>query len=210
MSRATGCKIYSNDKETTLLLQGGYIFLLYGSPISWLSKVQCTIALSTTKAELMAGTEATREAIWIKGLTNVLFAMNLDNDKRGETTEGILKCELRGDNQGSLALLVNPVYHERKKHIDILADGLTKPLARDTHSDHCLRMGLRLYQDTPSINFAIHDTVGYDLKHFSYNIYRKVEITEWGKTSGGNHLTYLLQSLRCFIIGGSHSVGEVI
>jgi len=89
-----------------------YIFLLYGSLISWSSKVQRTIALSTTEAELMAGTEATREAIWIKGLTDVLFAMNLDNDKRGKTAEGILKCELRGDNQGSLALSVNSVYHQ--------------------------------------------------------------------------------------------------
>jgi len=158
----------------------GYIFLLYGSPISWSSKVQRTIALSTTEAELMAGTEATREAIWIKGLTNGLFAMNLDNDKRGKTTEGILKCELRGDNQGSIALSMNPVYHQRTKHIDIwhcficdmvndgiimvsyvptadmLAAGLTKPLPRDTHADHCFRMGLMLYQDTPSINSAIH------------------------------------------------------
>lgn len=43
----------------------GYIFLLCGSPISWSSKVQRTVALSTTEAELMADTEATREAIWI-------------------------------------------------------------------------------------------------------------------------------------------------
>jgi len=97
----------------------GYIFLLYGSPISWSSKVQQTVALSTTEAELMAGTEATREAIWIKSLTNILFVINLDHDKRGKTPEGILKCELRGDNQGSLALSVNPVYHQRIKHIDI-------------------------------------------------------------------------------------------
>jgi len=41
--------------------------------------------------------------------------------------------------------------------VDMLADGLTKPLSRDTHSDHCLRMGLRLYQDTPSINSVIHN-----------------------------------------------------
>ena len=132
----------------------GYLFLLFGSPISWASKVQRTVALSTTEAELMAGTEAAREAIWIKSLTDTLF--------------GNLRCELRGDNQGALALAVNPVYHQRTKHIDIrhrficevvndglltiqyvpakdmLADSLTKPLPRDTHIDHCQKMGLRL------------------------------------------------------------------
>ena len=41
----------------------GYIFLLHGSPISWSSRVQRVIALSTTEAEYVAGTEATREAI---------------------------------------------------------------------------------------------------------------------------------------------------
>lgn len=40
-----------------------YLFLLYGSPVSWASKVQRTVALSTTEAELMARTEAAREAI---------------------------------------------------------------------------------------------------------------------------------------------------
>jgi len=40
---------------------------------------------------------------------------------------------------------------------DMLADGLTKPLARDIHTDHCRRLGLKLYQDTPSINSAIHN-----------------------------------------------------
>ena len=143
----------------------GYIFLLYGSPISWVTRVQRTIALSTTDAELMAGTEATREAIWIKGITDVLFAIN--------NPDYVARCELRGDNQGSLALSVNPVYHQRTKHIDIryrficemvnagvvqvryvpskdmLADGFTKPLPRDTHLDHCLRIGLQLHP-TPS------------------------------------------------------------
>lgn len=92
-----------------------------------------------------------------------------------------LGCELRGDNQGALALDVNPVYHQRTKHIhvrhrficdvvndgivtmryvptaDMLADGLTKPLPRETHLSHCARIGLRLYPPpgTPSA-FLLH------------------------------------------------------
>lgn len=134
----------------------GYLFTLFGSPISWTSKVQRTVALSTTEAELMAGTEAAREAIWIRGLTDALF--------------GTLCCELRGDNQGSLALTTNPVYHQRTKHIalrhrficdlvndgvisvknvasrDMLADSFTKPLPRDLHAHHCALIGLRLHR----------------------------------------------------------------
>ena len=53
-----------------------YIFLLCGSPISWVSKVQKMIALSITEAEYMAGTEAAREAIYLKGLTNAVFVRN--------------------------------------------------------------------------------------------------------------------------------------
>ena len=46
----------------------GYIFLSYGSPISWVMKVQKTIALSSTEVEYMAGTEATKETICYGGL----------------------------------------------------------------------------------------------------------------------------------------------
>lgn len=142
-----------------------YLFLLYGSPVSWASKVQYTVALSTTEAELIAGTEAVREAIWIKSLTDSVFSLAI----AGGTSRPSLGCELRGDNQGALALAANPVYHQRTKHIhmrhrficdvvnegivtvryvptaDMLADGLTKPLPRDTHLRHCARLGLRLY-----------------------------------------------------------------
>ena len=50
----------------------GYLFLLNGSPVSWCSRVQRTIALSTTEAEYVAGTEAAREAIWLKGLLDTI------------------------------------------------------------------------------------------------------------------------------------------
>ena len=45
-----------------------YLFLWDGSPMSWCSKAQRTVALSTTEAEFMAGTEATKEAVWILAL----------------------------------------------------------------------------------------------------------------------------------------------
>ena len=51
----------------------GYLFTLYGGIISWSTKVQRTIALSSTEAEFMAGTEATREAVWLKGLLDAVF-----------------------------------------------------------------------------------------------------------------------------------------
>ncbi|KAH9792408.1 hypothetical protein KPL71_004103 [Citrus sinensis] len=46
----------------------GYVFTLGGSPVSWRSILQSTIALSTTEAKYMTVTEAVKEAIWLKGL----------------------------------------------------------------------------------------------------------------------------------------------
>ena len=132
----------------------GYVFLLHGSPITWATRVQRTVALSTTEAEFMAGTEAMKEAMFIQYLIKVLFPT-------------LPPAELRGDNQGALALAVNPVFHQRTKHIDIrqrfisemvnagnvtvcyvntidmLADGFTKPLTKERHIEHAMRMGLR-------------------------------------------------------------------
>ncbi|XP_025017527.1 leucine-rich repeat-containing protein 4C-like [Tetranychus urticae] len=50
----------------------GYSFYLNGDLISWNTKKQQTIALSTTEAEYMAETEAIKEAIWLKSLMNEL------------------------------------------------------------------------------------------------------------------------------------------
>jgi hypothetical protein len=43
----------------------GYIFDIAGSSVSWASKQQSTVALSTTEAEYMAVSNATKEAIWL-------------------------------------------------------------------------------------------------------------------------------------------------
>eukprot|EP00253_Pinus_taeda_P024088 PITA_24088 len=43
----------------------GYVFNLFGGAISWMSKKQFVVALSTTEAEYMATTHASKEAVWL-------------------------------------------------------------------------------------------------------------------------------------------------
>lgn len=42
-------------------------FFFKGSPISWVSRVHRSLALSTIEAEYITGSEAAREAVWLKG-----------------------------------------------------------------------------------------------------------------------------------------------
>jgi hypothetical protein len=62
----------------------GYVFNLFGGEISWMSKRQAIVALSTTKVEYMAATHASKEAVWLKrlcsGIGLVQQAMRLDCD----------------------------------------------------------------------------------------------------------------------------------
>ncbi|KAH9715183.1 hypothetical protein KPL71_020951 [Citrus sinensis] len=44
----------------------GYVFTLAGAAVSWVSKLQTVVALSTTEAEYMAATQTCKEAIWIQ------------------------------------------------------------------------------------------------------------------------------------------------
>ncbi|XP_049381203.1 retrovirus-related Pol polyprotein from transposon TNT 1-94 [Solanum stenotomum] len=50
-----------NRKSTT-----GYLFIFSGEAISWQSKLQKCVVLSTIKAEYIAATEADKELIWLK------------------------------------------------------------------------------------------------------------------------------------------------
>ena len=93
-----------NRKSTT-----GFCFTLNseGPMISWKSKKQQTVALSSCEAEYMALTAATQEAIFLSNLAEE-FGIVTDSPTR-----------IFGDNQGSIALVKNPVNHEKTKHIDI-------------------------------------------------------------------------------------------
>uniref|UniRef100_A0AAV1U9F8 CCHC-type domain-containing protein n=1 Tax=Peronospora matthiolae TaxID=2874970 RepID=A0AAV1U9F8_9STRA len=86
----------------------GYAFVMNNGCISWRSKKQSTVALSSTEAEYMALTEAVQEAIWLKAFLHELGDMNSDE-----------AVKIYEDNQGSIALAKNPEFHKRTKHIDI-------------------------------------------------------------------------------------------
>ena len=85
----------------------GYVFKLGSSTVSWRSKRQSVVALSSTEAEYIALSMASQETIWIRHL---LESMNF---KQKDATT------LFEDNQGSIALAKNPKDHSRAKHIDI-------------------------------------------------------------------------------------------
>ncbi|ODM17047.1 hypothetical protein SI65_05760 [Aspergillus cristatus] len=87
---------------------GGYIFLFGGSPISWQSKRQTCVATSSNEAEYMAGSEAAKEAVWLRRLC---FEMGLIGHEAPP-------LELYMDNEGAIAL-TSTEGTKRSKHIDV-------------------------------------------------------------------------------------------
>jgi hypothetical protein len=43
-----------------------YVFTIGGTTVSWISKLQKVVALSTTEAEYVVATEASKEMIWLQ------------------------------------------------------------------------------------------------------------------------------------------------
>ena len=134
----------------------GYVFLLAGAAISWQSKKQQSVALSTTEAEYMAISEAAKEAVYLR---RFIKKMGFDEEINEPTT-------INNDNLGAQQLVRNPVYHARTKHIDIkyhyvreifknklidlqyvqtqdmIADGLTKKLNKIKHNVFVKSLGI--------------------------------------------------------------------
>lgn len=85
----------------------GFAFLLGGGAISWLSRLQPVVALSTTEAEYIALTSAAQEHVWLTRLFREIgFGDALGN-------------VIYEDNQGAIHLARDPVAHKRVKHIEI-------------------------------------------------------------------------------------------
>jgi protein involved in temperature-dependent protein secretion len=85
----------------------GYMFTIDGRAISWSSKRQDLVTLSTMESEYIAQSHAAKEAIWLSALRAELFNVS----RR--------PLMLLGDNQGAIALANDHRFHARTKHIDI-------------------------------------------------------------------------------------------
>jgi hypothetical protein len=152
---------YAADRDDSKSTSA-YVYQLFGGPISWKSQKQSVVATSTTEAEYIGLSNASREALY---LIQLLHDFRLDSDLYDPAL-------LYGDNQSSIALSKNPKFHERAKHIrvhyhlirdlvntnkielqykstsEMLADSLTKALPRPAGIQHQESMGLRR-QDPP-------------------------------------------------------------
>jgi hypothetical protein len=139
-----------NDRKSI----SGMVFLALGGPISWTSKKQPTVALSSMEAEYMAESLASRQALW---LHNIMRELGIPYS--GPTT-------LRVDNKSAIDYSRNSTNHSRAKHIDIqhhfiheklisreieiqycatddnLADVFTKGLPQPKHWDLVTRLGM--------------------------------------------------------------------
>lgn len=142
-----------SDRKST----SGYMFILAGGPVSWKSKKQTCVSLSTAEAEYVALASASQEAIWIGKLL----------DQLGER---ITFVTILDDSQSAIAMTKNVQYHGRAKHIDIkyhfirqqieaktvklqycptsemIADILTKGLSREQHNKLMKLMKMKLFK----------------------------------------------------------------
>ena len=84
----------------------GYLITFSGGAVSWKSKLQKCVALSTTEAEFIAATEACKEILWMKK-----FLQELGHKQQ----KYVLHC----DSQSAIHLSKNSSFHSKSKHIDV-------------------------------------------------------------------------------------------
>jgi hypothetical protein len=88
----------------------GYISYMGGGPISWKSKLQSTVALSTCESEYIALCNAAQEAVHLKSLFQELVPV----------VEGVgTAVVIFEDNKATIDISKNPCLHEKQKHVDV-------------------------------------------------------------------------------------------
>ncbi|CAL5412844.1 unnamed protein product [Camellia sinensis] len=83
------------------------VFTLGSGVITWSSKKQATVALSSSEAEYVAATSAACQAIWLRRML-----AELQQRQEGAT-------EIFCDNKATIFMTKNPAFHSRTKHIDM-------------------------------------------------------------------------------------------
>jgi hypothetical protein len=138
----------------------GYLFTLAGGAISWKSKKQDSVALSSMESEYIAASEAVKEGVWLK---EFLASLKIVESASKPVT---IYC----DNQAAMKVSRDPKFHSKSKHIEakyhyirdvinrlkfvqleylpsvnMVADPLTKSLSQEVFCRHVNDMGLRKF-----------------------------------------------------------------
>jgi hypothetical protein len=148
----------------------GFVVECANGPLTWSSKQQVIVALSSCEAEYLACSHCARQILWLRSLFHELGF--------GQQQPTPLYC----DNQGTVLCTHDPQSHSRMKHIDIRAhfirdtvnhrlvdvhhipsvenpaDLLTKPLHRVTHQKWLTR--LNMHEDQPQNLDSMSDQTG--------------------------------------------------
>ena len=148
---------YANQRDRHSI--AGFSYHFGQGAISWSSKKQQVIALSTVEAEYIAQAHAAKEALWLRSFISEI---------RNESARAIT---INSDNQGAIALSKDNKFHSRTKHIDVRyhfireavedgkvsvvyiptddnpADIFTKPLAKTKFRRFVELLGLRTIND---------------------------------------------------------------
>ena len=110
---------YAGDKDTRLLV-GGFVLYIHGVPVSWRSKSQRVITLSSTEAEWIAASEAVREVIFVLQL---LESMKIKVK---------LPTNVYVDNIGTIFMANNQSTSTRTKHVDVHTKFVTQYIKEGT------------------------------------------------------------------------------
>uniref|UniRef100_A0A8D9ARJ7 Copia protein n=2 Tax=Cacopsylla melanoneura TaxID=428564 RepID=A0A8D9ARJ7_9HEMI len=96
---------WANDKDDRKSISG-YCYFVYGNLVSWCTRKQSLVSLSSTEAEYIACSVATCEALWLKG---ILLDLSIEIDH----------VPLYEDNQSAIHMAKNRENGKRTKHVDI-------------------------------------------------------------------------------------------
>ena len=137
--------------------QSGFVFVMNGGAVSWMSSKQSVVAQSTTESEYIAASQAAQEAAWMKKFIEDLGVVPTIQEP----------LEILCDNEGAIAIANDAMSQKRTRHIrrkfnyirdevesgeisihkvhtdQNLADPFTKPLPQAKHEDHARAIGLR-------------------------------------------------------------------